>query len=444
MNPHVNETLDRFADPLGSGFIRNGVGGISPFTSLDFGPRQQTTMFSRKNSGWVFVHKYKRNPRIMNGPVGKNIRYIKDNFDLGSNFRLDRFHRIPLTSISIDNVPVPGAQRITYNGSVGINIGNAALKNMVLKDLYWPSHDDLMYALFERGGRAVSKTIPLQETVSLGQALIELLKDGLPKNIGSQLLRRGLNMRELAGEYLNATFGWEPLIRDVQSLANLVINGSEIILRYQQSINQHIRRRYDFKDLGNTPYSSTLTDATKRTINPGQAYLLDNPSSSLVYPRVERYVSQQTWFSGAYRTVSPVSHDFVSDLQGTIDAANYLLGIKITPDLLWEVSPWSWLFDWFVNIGDVLKNISYLNHDATVLQYGYIMQHTHVKAFVTLPGVRAKTAQSDVIELVEVDRKVRYKASPFGFGLDPNLDFSAKQWSILGALGLLRAPNKMW
>ena len=37
----------------------------------------------------------------------------------------------------------------------------------------------------------------------------------------------------------------------------------------------------------------------------------------------------------------------------------------------------------------------------------------------------------------QVERKQRSVGSPFGFGLSPG-DFSARQWSILAALGLTR------
>jgi len=39
-------------------------------------------------------------------------------------------------------------------------------------------------------------------------------------------------------------------------------------------------------------------------------------------------------------------------------------------------------------------------------------------------------------------RKQRFRANPYGFARNPN-SFSGKQWAILGALGLTKAPRRL-
>jgi hypothetical protein len=43
---------------------------------------------------------------------------------------------------------------------------------------------------------------------------------------------------------------------------------------------------------------------------------------------------------------------------------------------------------------------------------------------------------------VMVEQKRRIKSTPFGFGLSPG-SFTARQWSILAALGMTRGPRSL-
>jgi hypothetical protein len=117
-----------------------------------------------------------------------------------------------------------------------------------------------------------------------------------------------------------------------------------------------------------------------------------------------------------------------------------LLGIRITPEVLWNLAPWSWAIDWFSNLGDVVSNLSDWATDGLALRYGYIMEHKSIYVTYSLVGkprfLPEGTFASDVIAYRETKR--REKATPFGFGLDWNT-FSPRQLAIAAALGITRA-----
>jgi hypothetical protein len=132
------------------------------------------------------------------------------------------------------------------------------------------------------------------------------------------------------------------------------------------------------------------------------------------------------------------------------EKANALLGTRLDPEVVYNLVPWTWLLDWFVNFGDVVANASAISSDNLVMQYGYLMRTTSVRKELTWPqGLwgRRPTGQlasswkqflptySQTTSLVT---KQRGKASPFGFGLNPS-DFSPDQLAILAALGLSRS-----
>jgi hypothetical protein len=99
--------------------------------------------------------------------------------------------------------------------------------------------------------------------------------------------------------------------------------------------------------------------------------------------------------------------------------------------------------DWYYNIGTLISNASYLGKDNLVIKYGYLMHTQVAETILELPRWSGYTTYPDTRVLrtsYTVTRKERYKATPYGFARNPN-DLTGKQWAILGALGLTKAPK---
>jgi hypothetical protein len=119
--------------------------------------------------------------------------------------------------------------------------------------------------------------------------------------------------------------------------------------------------------------------------------------------------------------------------------ARKLLGISLTPDVLWNLAPWSWATDWFGNTGDVISNWTAWAIDNQVLLYGYMMEHivhTYTYTFVGKTGFYQSDARPVSVTL-RSESKIRIQASPYGFGLSFD-DLSLRQKAIVAALGLTR------
>lgn len=123
--------------------------------------------------------------------------------------------------------------------------------------------------------------------------------------------------------------------------------------------------------------------------------------------------------------------------------ANKLFGLRLTPELWWQLSPWSWAADWVGNTGSVLHNLSAFSNDGLVMRYGYVMETVKVVTTYTLVDCVLRTGQKvDSSQTYVQERKQRRRATPFGFGLNP-ASFSDKQWSIIAALGISRMPRSL-
>jgi hypothetical protein len=161
--------------------------------------------------------------------------------------------------------------------------------------------------------------------------------------------------------------------------------------------------------------------------------IVTNPPQVLTTTQL---TSTRSWFSGSFRYYIPE----VETLRWTGEAISALYGTKLTPELLWEVIPWSWLIDWFTNVGDVIANFSANAAGDLTLEYGYQMYERinrlgHDCKFTIKTNAGPKTLTSGVVR--ENIVRARGGASPFGFSITPT-DLSSRQLGILTALGVSR------
>jgi len=307
--------------------------------------------------------------------------------------------------------------------------------------------------MFALGGTAIARCRPAKPQVDLAAAIGELRFGGIPSVIGS-LVGRARTVKEVfresGSEYLNLQFGWIPLLRDIQDLSKAVIDSRRILQMHEKQLNKLLRRTYRFDTARE---SSEGLSKTRSSYNiPVYAQVAGsnvNTGASLSYqvPQEITRTVTTSHFSGGFRFYYPDISTALDDLAEIEAKANLLLGTRIDPEVLWNLQPWTWLSDWFVNFGDVLGNLSAIISDNLVMQYGYIMQHIHLQKEITLPrGLRSvgaypygSTVFTDKPLVVTMDyhSKMRTPASPFGFGLTPE-QFTDQQWAILAALGISR------
>jgi len=153
------------------------------------------------------------------------------------------------------------------------------------------------------------------------------------------------------------------------------------------------------------------------------------------------HTEEHYWFSGAY-TYYFGDVNNMDQINVWARDADKILGLGITPEVIWNAAPWSWLLDWFTNVGTNVTNWTNFSQDGLVLRYGYLMRtfkSTHVHS---ADGVRFYNDRrpGTVTLKYEVLSKERVKATPFGFGSNPNT-WSARQWAILASLGMTRSPR---
>lgn len=299
------------------------------------------------------------------------------------------------------------------------------------------------------GSRAIAATQPLNPNADIAQTVIESLVK-LPQMVGAAFWKEQTSIARAAGsEYLNYQFGWAPLIRDIRAATSSLLKATKTIRQIMQDNGKNVRRRYYFP---NETLSDTWTIRIHSTtsINGRSGYMafkirnLDGSYASSAPATVLRSRSRDISFSGCFTYKLPTESSIFDKLSLFEAKANVLLGTRITPATLWELAPWSWLVDWKLNLGTILGNASALSSDGLLLRYGYLMVHTKDTAIVKPDRVLLGPAnlgnypyQPPTLRVIS-ERKERFAASPFGFGLTPG-DFSPAQIAILTALGISRS-----
>jgi hypothetical protein len=293
------------------------------------------------------------------------------------------------------------------------------------------------------GTRAIALVKPTNNVANLATDLAEARSEGLPSLLGVNLWKDRTNVARGAGaEYLNSEFGWKPLASDIRDSCYAAANAHSLLKHYEANSHKMVRRRYEFpvERTESTARVGTGHDTIPGNMSFPPAWISSNLHSGDLFCTTRTY--RKVWFSGAFTYHLPVGYNSHNAIVSAAAKAGPLLGIELTPDVVWNATPWTWAIDWFSNMGDVVSITSDMATDGLVIKYGYVMEHTVTSYTYALAspsyvfnGKRRQHTPSLLIAYVE--RKRRTQATPFGFEIGWE-SFSPRQLAISAALGLTR------
>lgn len=267
--------------------------------------------------------------------------------------------------------------------------------------------------------------------------------------------------KETADHWLNAQFGWAPFLGDLVKFCNSFQDLDATVKRCAVNNGQWRRRGGNGNSTATsrqglmsstedtapwtvlaqssnysgsssyylTPTANTMPDLFTRT----------GPNGSFTSSTISFRETKKIWFEGKFRYWVP---DFASPNEPVEQLLTYmrLYGIRVTPLLVWNLTPWSWLADWVGNIGDNISNYQSQNDVNLVAKYAYIMQKT-VGSMKNASILNTVNGSLHYEWIRSYTAKTRRHASAFGFALE-EINFNPFQWSILGALGIGRLGSE--
>lgn len=295
------------------------------------------------------------------------------------------------------------------------------------------------------GSTAIALASPINPASTLGVGLSETYREGLPSLPGVQTWRdRTRALRGASGEFLNTVFGWLPLKNEVEEVAAAARHHRDILNQYHHGEGRNTHRRFDF------PSSKTISNRPPVDEWP---LFLGPINSNVIYGGLssKRNVSlvreTKKWFEGCFTYALPSSTESWRRAVGFGSDADALYGIALNPEVLWELTPWSWAVDWFSNAGFLIKNVRNFELAGQVMRYGYLMEETIERYTAVVDrcpfrtrnaaGKEESTLSTPSACGIEVVTKRRSPANPFGFGISWQ-GLSPVQLAITAALGISR------
>jgi hypothetical protein len=314
-----------------------------------------------------------------------------------------------------------------------------------------PTYGSIRSVMVPLGTIGWNRFRPGKPVASVSQFIAELRQ--LPKNpfrLAAEALKRSRQAllgkdrgravdvlrRHVGDQYLNWSFGWRPFLSDLEKIADF---DNRLVAAMRQ-----LRR-----DNGNTIRREGLieSDTSSTTVSESEGSasgFMDCPWSSAGGTRADRgyrTVTEVTqwrcWFSAGF-----VYHLPREDDPHSMDRLRtYLKGGGISPSVVWELTPWSWLADYFTNVGDVLENWEASRELALAAKYCYVMYEktwrktSAHRAWMTNVNWGQWSGSASAESGYKL--KARTWASPYGLGFTSgNLNDSQK--ANLLALGLSR------
>lgn len=297
------------------------------------------------------------------------------------------------------------------------------------------SSDALLRAI---GTAAVAAAKPTNSIADLATFLGELYREGVPRAIGhAQWRSKADAARKTSGDFLSVEFGYKPIVSDILDFATAVRDFDAVLAQYERDAGKVVRRSRHFP-----PEISGSTTVFKTGASPFIAAshtAFDGPGPKNGRVTLTRQGERRRWFEGAFTYYLPSDYHNRKALGGLASKASVILGTDLTPEVLWNLTPWSWAIDWVTNAGDVLSFISDMISDGLVLRYGYMMEtssSTYSYSYSGDPWYKGGTAVPAPL-IIRHTVKKRVQATPFGFGLTWE-SFTARQIAILTALGITR------
>lgn len=246
--------------------------------------------------------------------------------------------------------------------------------------------------------------------------------------------------------YLALKFGWLPLLSDIRNFVKAQRSKQKRLDQLIRDAGRSVHRKCSLNDsnnIGRVPNSDVFTPIPNGY---GAGYYPTHVTQCYTgtgYRKQWWTQTARTWGEGSFRYFLPPGPKTVA---WKAKMLRRIMGQRVTPSMVYNVIPWSWLVDYFTSLGDFIDATSSGVSDRLVADYAYLMREEHYRSdeekqgmsysdvkMLSAPNVIMMSAWSDTCT------KGRVRASPFGWGINQN-SLSSTQLAILGALGLSRLP----
>jgi hypothetical protein len=246
---------------------------------------------------------------------------------------------------------------------------------------------------------------------------------GLVKGYGDNLLKN------VANGYLSWRWAVKPMISDLRKLYNFTkAVDDRVTMLYKLRNGETLRRKVHL--------------STSEVYTPWQTLLVQSEGCGIT-GRFRTKYTMEDWGSAQWKLLPDSQLPMLG--YGPLEQKAKLLTLGLTSyealATAWELTPWSWLADWFGNTGDIIaacnnsvgctwSNVCYMRKSEATLNCEMLPAQSDAFAIAGLQGRNYN---------LRMTRKERYVVAPVLPLPFPHLPIlTSGQWSILAALAAQR------
>lgn len=306
----------------------------------------------------------------------------------------------------------------------------------------------------EYGAEAWEALKPSAPDFSAAQELYELrdlvtfhqqATDFVRTRTAAEMKRHGRSTVSHGSEwYLALQFGWLPVLNSVEKFMKTVHGRKKRFDQLLRDEGKWVKRSRKLKHHNVDESSETFSwndpygrgNGNMAPTHVYQCYMDGTGASG------RRSYKRNVWCVGKFKYFLP---------SGPRDRAwrwkiySRIFGLRLTPSQVYAVIPWSWLFDYFADLGHFMDAVSGGVEDRLICDYAYVMHHQiwteskteYQTVFSNANYPDWSASRVSATQTVTVEYKTRAAATVVGFGYNKD-NLSPFQQSIIGALGLSR------
>lgn len=274
---------------------------------------------------------------------------------------------------------------------------------------------------------------PDKPIMSLSNAFYEL------KDVPG-MLRNGFkvnNLKDIANFNLAVNFGWLPLLQDIRNFVESHKKLNKELIQLLRNNGRPVHRRLSADNSFAVDDADTLSVSSISAPGFAKPTLVSYAYGDGFVKTLKTSYKERIWASGKFRYWLPEMGS-ITKLQYKRKLIRRLYGLRPTPYVIYRALPWSWMIDWFTNVGDNISNLNANVADRLICEYAYVMRTIESAAHCLIQGtIHSGPGQTwkqiSATTTVTRTQKERTAASPFGFQVDPG-SLSPYQLSILASL----------
>lgn len=319
-------------------------------------------------------------------------------------------------------------------------------------------------ALESMAGGMLRQSMPTKVEINATRFIGELGKDG--RHMFNMAAYNPRSLRELGGSYLNMVFGVAPTLSEAHKLSEVVLRWDVLLRKYISQEKRQLRRRrskvlFEDTSVGKLP---RLYNQNQHTIagpvTLRVSYIVPGLNSGSVSDNIEpsctwSYTAKQTLdVFGTWEYFIPRPKDLSNRMSRYKQLAQNLLGGGLDASVAYDLTPWTWLFNWLIDVSGLIRyQQAMADNQVVASKMGYSLNerttwtmHCTRRSYDGTGWVLIRDDLSPCTASASRKRVTRRKGNPFSIA--PTWEnLSPQQWAIAAALGLSRSrgvATKTW